>query len=211
LTPPILIAGAPRSGTSLTAGLLAAHGVAVGHHNVSATHNRKGVFENGGLRRLMAEVLAENGHDTHPLIWGWPKTLQSSPPWRKRVVMASDIRGTPWLVKEQRILMTAPLWQAAWPDALWVFPRRDVEATVRSFARSRLPLARLTANQAREWVALVWQRQTELARTVRHVWVDSDKLARGDMGEAAALVTACGLDFDSSIARDWIEPEMWRA
>ena len=52
-TPPLLITGAPRSGTSLIAGLLHQMGMWTGHTVEGAPTNPRGFFENWGIREMI--------------------------------------------------------------------------------------------------------------------------------------------------------------
>lgn len=215
MLPPILIAGSPRSGTSLTAGLLKAHGVAVGECLGPAKWNQKGHFENRALKDLMKVVLQENGYGTTPLDKGWPERLNSKAKWRGRVFSAfSPGKGAPWLVKESRILMTWPLWRDAFPQAIYVFPRRPADDILRSMIDHPGVSRNGDPDQLWAWIHKCWERQEEIAAhadTAKFHYVDTDIMARGDMAEAKSLVEFCGLTFNEKIADRWIDQGLWHA
>jgi hypothetical protein len=74
LTPPIIVLGMHRSGTSLLTGRLEAAGMYVGQVNTAARYNAKGNRENEDLRHFHDLMLASRGYDwktppDHPVEW----------------------------------------------------------------------------------------------------------------------------------------------
>ena len=70
------IAGCPRSGTSLIAGLLAKHGVCVGNTTPGDKHNEKGYFENKEIGRIIKEIMRQNEMKKRSDIKNIPKKLK---------------------------------------------------------------------------------------------------------------------------------------
>jgi hypothetical protein len=74
LTPPIIVLGMHRSGTSLLTGRLEADGMYAGQVNTAARYNAKGNRENEDLRHFHDLMLASRGYDwktppDHPVEW----------------------------------------------------------------------------------------------------------------------------------------------
>lgn len=212
---PILVAGAQRTGSSLIAGLIAEHGVDAGRcRTANPKYSAKSMYENKALKQLMKEALAENGLPVlYPSEGGWPAQLTSRPDWRSRVIetFPQIESGEPWIVKEVRILATWPLWREAFPYAIFVFPRADKDDVVRSMLRHHALQVIGDEDRLRSWVDICWARQDEIAAAGdNHIFVDADKLARGDLVEARRLIELLGLQFNEQLTKEWIDPTVWR-
>jgi len=206
-TDPILVAASPRSGTSMVAGLLHHHGADAGHYGFHKD-NPKGGFEDANIKQVMKNTLTSNGYDLNPISIQ-PEEFDPDPGFRFRVLQCVASPNEPWLVKEFRILMTWPLWQEHFPDAVYVLNRRNVADNLRSMQNHRVISKRGSSRALRFWIEWVRGRQERIAQHCPHVWVDADRIWRGDMGEAKKVVEVCGLDFDSKVAEDWVEPNLW--
>lgn len=110
---PIVVIGSPRSGTSLVAGLFAAHGVWTGICRAADEHNPRGYFENVRLNALRTSRAATPASVFDVL---------ESEGWRP---------GQPWLVKH-----SPSYWEEWLPfGPRFVLCRRDRAAIVASLAR----------------------------------------------------------------------------
>lgn len=129
--------------------------------------HRHGVWQGRQVKRLMADVLAENSVEAEDL----PVWLVSQPEWRVRVEECLEAEGgvrRRWMVESNLLLATAGLWRTAYPGAIFVFPlSEDKDRTAR---------------------------QEEVADSgAFSVFVDMAELRAGDVGEASLLMNAVGL------------------
>lgn len=204
---PILVAASPRSGTSMIAGLLHHHGADAGDFRIGKG-NPKGGFEDINIKQVMKNVLTSNGYNLNPISIQ-PDSFDLDPDFRLRVLQCVTNPDEPWLVKEFRILMTWPLWQEHFPDAIYVLNRRNIADNLQSMQKHRVISKRGSSHNLRFWIKWARGKQELIAKYCSHVWVDVDRIWQGDMDEAKKVVEAYGLDFNRKIAEDWIEPSLW--
>lgn len=130
-TPPVIILGMHRSGTSLLTGCLEQAGVFLGEVNNAAPHNRKGNKENETLRALHDTMLASRGYD-----WKTPPglPLDWSPEERDAVVEAlQGYKGVPfWGFKDPRALWLLEGYLKLFPNAHLIGIYRNPNAVARS-------------------------------------------------------------------------------
>lgn len=184
----VWVAGPSRSGTSLVAGLLAQHGVFFGTCRQPTPDNRKGFFENVYLK----DVIAGREHPEH-----WPAE------WFERLVDHGWDGSAPWGAKTgpERFSLIRPM-----KPAVIVICRRPFEQIERS--RARTTWCQGPASRAVE-------RSYEAAGEVKGevdvpvLEVRTDELVAGDYQWIPDVLDMLGLEFDASIAEDWIDPSMW--
>ena len=96
----------------------------------------------------------------------------------------------------------------SFPDAFWIFPRRNIEDILDSFARH--PLMKFQRKKL-ERINLFWERQRYIANSrALHRFVYPDKFGAGD-SEAKALIENLGMKFDAKIFDEWYDPELWHS
>ena len=145
--PAIVVLGAPRTGTSAVAGMLAAAGAAVPGAMVRNWDNALGHYEATAAVRLSDAVLARSGGSwlqaPGELCWTADEAAE-----RDRLLAPSD--GRPALIKDPRVLLCWPFWSAGdRPLAVIGTVRHPLAA-----ARSQLAWRRLPLDEAlRLWLA----------------------------------------------------------
>jgi hypothetical protein len=186
LPPPIVVVGASRSGTSMTALLLEAHGVFIGRSRAPSPKNPRGFGENPDLFKLAkspcdAACLTRRARATL-LRHGWS--------------------GGPWLVKHG-----VQFWRSWLPlSPRYVCVRRDVGRTVES--QLRWQPATKDREQRRALVTADHQRLDEVRDA--HGGIDFwPGEAVGDVDRARQFIERLGLDFDPEAARLVIDPSLW--
>lgn len=184
--PGIWITGPSRSGTSLVAGLFAAHGVFFGDTVEADEHNEKGYFEH----RLIVDRVETSNIDGWPEIW-W-NTLEDN-----------GFRSGWWAVKRG---------PRAWPWVEMLRPHLIVicKRPVKQIARSRL--RRWPGrNDPAVSIDTAKRQLADIAReaTCPVVTVDTNRLVRGDYRKIRKAFTAVGLWFHEDTARTWIDPGIW--
>lgn len=183
----VLIIGPSRSGTSMTAGLFAQHGVFFGDCVGPDHNNGKGYFENLWLRRVYAGDVRPDSFDTE-----WKNQLRQE-----------GLNGQPWGAKAG-----AERWAQCWcnvPDisviVLCYRPRHQIE---QSRKHSHLNV------KDRKTIEFNWQiMDTILGRDDRAVYVETDKLVEGEYDRIGRAFKKVGIPFDKGIADAWIDPAMW--
>ena len=138
MTAPILVLGAPRTGTSCVAGMLAAAGARVPGPMVRNWDNAKGHFEATAAVRLSDRVLSLSGGSwmQAPAALRWEAADESE---RDRLLQPVD--GRPALLKDPRMLLCWPFWAGGGPRACLGTVRHPLAAARGMSAWRRLPLA----------------------------------------------------------------------
>lgn len=198
---PILIMATPRSGSSMTAGIFAAHGVWTGRVREGEGRNPKGFFES---RTIRAHIVEHFGRRVKS-----GRVCERLAGWRARIeplLEAEGYDGGPWLWKGSAIYW--PAWHE-WPNPKWVVVRRDKDATIRSLQKP--PYALATTDEA-ELARLVDLHHAELDKLVAEhgaFEVDAQAVALGDFTSIARALTGCGLDYREDIVDDFVEKDQW--
>lgn len=190
----------PRSGSSMTAGIFAQHGVWVGHHKAGG-RNPKGSFENTVLRNLVMTLydgkgLVERGETAQPI-----------PAFRKLVenaIHGDGYRGGPWLWKGS--VMYWPAWFQFEPT--WVVCRRPTEAIFQSSMREPYVYSYRDAGNVYKAIERHQAELDKLAAKGAHV-VDTQAVAMGDFDTIRSAIEGCGLEFDESATAAFVDKDQW--
>lgn len=209
---PIIVTGCARSGTSLVAGILDRCGAFGGKTCGPTRANRRGQYENRAIiERVQKPYLSSIGADPmgqDPLP-GYDE-LQPDPGRRGRVL---DIMieqglqpGQPWYFKDAKATLDWPVWQDAFPDAVWVIVRRTRAAIVRSCDRTTFMRRRVNWGP---WVDYHLERFADVERTraAHEVW--SERVARGELDDLQAVVEALGLTWDPEAVAAFVDPSLY--
>ncbi len=216
---PILITGAARSGTSLTAGVIFKCGAWGGKMTGATPFNQKGQFENEEIRqRITKPFLRAIGADPMGQS-NLPDTNNLKPVsgWQSKIL--STIRGQgytkgPWFYKGAKLCLYWPVWAAAFPEARWIIVRRDADEIAASCLRTSFMRA---FNNKEGWLGWVreHERRFEAMReeglNCLNVW--PGKAVRGDFGELQRVVqwASNDLTWDGEVIRDFVTPKLWNA
>lgn len=181
---PIVIVGSPRSGTSLTAGLLAVHGVWTGTCRGASPKNPRGFFENVPLLALRQEYPIDAAliHDT---------------------LRADGYEDGPWLVKHGTNGWRT--WLNLEPQYICI--RRDPEHTLRSQMHWQRP--NKTHDDRRHAIAK-HNHEMDIIRD-DHGGIDfwPQTIIDGDWRPFEALMVMLGLEFDPERAEDFVDRSLW--
>jgi len=183
----VLIIGASRSGTSMTAGLFAVHGVffgdCVGPHQM----NPKGFFENKWLKKVYNGEIKTSNFDAE-----WKKQLTKEG-WNNEI----------WGAK-----CGAERWSQYWHNV------DDIKAIVCCYRpRKQIEASRAAVgfNPNRKTIDYNWGIMKDLREQglpVVDVW--TNQVVEGDYLDVKEAFSKLGLNFDTKLADEWIEPEHWR-
>lgn len=193
---PILIAAQPRSGSSMTAGIFAFHGVWVGSHRKGDQDNPRGYFENTKLKNRQ-KTWTRHGAKKGQM--GDPK-----PGWREiveAIIREDGYEGGRWLFK-----FSALNWRV-WHefDPWWVKCRRDPASCYESCKRVGFPEPNMTDAERWRVVSLY----DAVLDEIPGVDVDTQAVSQGDLTTIREAIEYCGLDFDEERTRDFILPRAW--
>lgn len=179
----ILLLTAPRSGSSVTAAILAAHGVWVGECRPGNENNPTGFFENLELKKLQLRA----GNLIHK------KRLAEPFEGFEEEVFKLNPKD-PWLVK------TSALYYKLWENIPHkkVLIRRNPDAIKESGIKTQI-------NKNTQSVDF----HNEVLDSLDGFEIWPEKFIKGDYGELKDLFEYLGLDFKPEIADSIINPEYW--
>ena len=183
----------PRSGSSMTAGIFAEHGVWVGPCRPPSRENAKGHFESVPLKN---EIISTVGAIVQkgvlaPKLQGWKDRALD-------VIRKAGYTGGPWLFKSSA--MYYPLWHEF--DAKFVCVRRKVESIKQSGTKTGY-FRRLEAIPAHV------EAMDYVRDNLGGVDVMTDEVIAGDYSSLERAFDHCGLSFDNQIVSDFVDPSLW--
>lgn len=198
---PILIMALPRSGSSMTAGIFAHHGVWTGPCRPGTGRNVKGFFEGIAIKKALMKM--------HERIVHKGQLAESKPGFRALVetlLVEDGYRGGPWLWKGSALYW--PVWFEFEPK--WVVCRRDPEATFRS-SRSAPKVfgSSLSDEQLRRNIAFHHENLDYLIAEKGAVEVDTEAVAHGEFTTVKAAIEHCGIEFDEAATQEFVDPSLW--
>lgn len=184
----VWVVGPSRSGTSMVAGLFAAHGVFFGESISANEYNPKGYFENIWLKDFFKGRLS--GVD-------WPKDF------------FRELSDQGWCPCDPWGAKTGPakaVLMLALKPTLIVVCRRPIDQIARS--RGRVHWAKGAPRNVAE---RGYERVEEMAHVAEAPIVDvhTDELVHGAYGEIREAFELLDVEFDREIAERWIDPTIW--
>jgi len=189
---PILIASPPRSGSSLTAGLLHWAGLFGGSMKVGDRWNKKGYFENLRVRDILIRYLRANDKDKEGKRYQ-PRNLDAK--WFRfghEVTQAMHDEGAGkrrWYFKDPKILVCRNLWLEHFPSARWVLVTRNHRDTIDSLMRTEFMDAYSTRE---EWAAFLgrydyWMAEVRRIARNKTFTFNIDRIFQGEIEAAQEL------------------------
>ena len=188
--PGVWVTGPSRTGTSMTAGLFAAHGVFWGvpscERNYPADeHNPKGYFEHGEItKRLETRDFSD-----------WPEA------WWAALEADGWDGSTPWGFKRG---------PRVWP---WV---KVLEPSV--IVVTQRPLKQIAASRKR-WIgkrsiSTIHKTEEKIRAILKEahcpvIRVNTARMVRSDWSQIRLAFDVLGVRFSDTIAESWIDPDLW--
>jgi len=225
---PIIITGIPRSGTSLTSGIIELCGAFGGNTTPPNKHNPKGMFENDRIRNeLLKPYFADIRYDPrgqYPL----PKSINNLPEQEnlsnklKDIIKEQGYEDGKYYYKGAKIILIWPVWKKAFPNSKWVLVRRNVNDIADSCARTSFMdtfskkyfQSKIGVNTEKEgwkwWAKFHIKRINEMLESdikIKQVW--PSKIINGDFSEIKNTVEWLGLDWNKEKIKNFIEPKYW--
>jgi len=184
--PGLWITGQSRSGTSMTAGLFAAHGVWFGRCKPADWYNPKGYFEH-------LEIVRRTGAKD---MEGWPEAWWRTMEWE-------GYQDGPWAIKRG---------PASWP---WIKPLAPAVVVVTHRPADQILGSRLRTFPDNTHQRRTMQRvQARVDRVAAEapcpvVRVDTSLLVAGEYQALLPAFDALRVTFDPAVAAEWIDPGIW--
>lgn len=215
MSPPILITGCARSGTSLTAGIVHYCGAFIGDVTGRMPHNKKGQFENKAMRNgLVKPALVKAGCDrlgqkplpnidTFPIDPEWAKKVQS-------IFMREGYKKGPWAYKGAKMCLFWTQWHHAFPNAKWIIVRRHDEEIINSCLKTGFMRAYKDAKGWQKWIDEHKKRFDEMHEAgldIQEVWPIN--IIEGRYGEMKTVISRMGLNWNRDMIHEFIEPRLW--
>jgi hypothetical protein len=208
---PVLVASAPRSGSSITARIVSSLGYFAGVTKPADEHNPTGYIENRAVESLVIRFLRQ--HDEYNLGQRFqPFGLdRRCPTFRERVLQEFKVQGkgeAPFVYKDTKTPLVWPVWDRHFPRAQWVLVQRSRAATLASIRRA--PFMTHYDDRAK------WERYLDrYDRLLLHIasdvprthTVNADRLLDGEGDEVAALLSFLGCPDQTDEARSLISPQ----
>lgn len=218
--PPILITGAARSGTSLTAGLINICGAFGGDMAGPNVHNQKGMFENNVIRQTMVKPYLKSidcdplGQKPLPNVRQiFDVTEEQANSWRSRVIKIMKSQGYkegPWFYKGAKSCLYWYLWHRAFPEAKWIIVRRDADDISRSCMQTSFMRAYRDVLGWLRWVSTHEKRFRQMDTAglqIMEVW--PRKMIDGDFSEMEKVIDWLGLEWKDSLIRAFVDPKLY--
>lgn len=215
---PIFILGLPRSGTSMIAGSIGICGAWTGSTVPGGSPvNPKGFFEHSVIREQVTKpILAGLGCDPLGVRKLPPVALHAEIP-----KLADAIRGIlekdgykddmPWLYKDAKLTLLWPIYKKAFPDAVWLVVRRDIEGFINSCLRTNFMKQHSQERDFWEKFAEAYLLRIEALKDsgARVLEISSPDIIGGELGELEKLVSRLGLTYREKELKEFISPAYW--
>lgn len=209
----LVVIGSPRSGTTLTAGLLRSAGAWFGAAAVAPNMDNLTIQER--IFRPFVQICGVDPDCASAL----PVDPTKAPVMDVAGVIEREFKWQGWSgdcthtvgVKDKHAVGMVPSLLNAFPNALVVVVRREVEATASSCSRTDWMQPHRSESDWREWAG-AWERTLGTVRDMagtraREFWPSS--CVRGDFLPARELCHWCGLGWDEQAAFKYVNPKHW--
>lgn len=221
---PILIAGAARSGTSITAAMIHYGGAFGGDMRLPDKNKHGAMLENTVIRRDVVKPYFESiGYDPKaqkPLpnlqnLEIWDRLLSDGRDWAvkvKAVITQQGYKGlNQWFYKCPKMCLIWPLWHSAFPKAKWVIVLRDREGIINSCLNTPFMKAYKDREGWGKWIdkhEKCYEEMIDANLDILHTY--PEKMINGDFSEIEGVVKSLGLKWEEGKARALINPKFWR-
>ncbi len=198
---PIIVLGTPRSGSSMTAGIFAEHGVWTGTCRGPTKHNAKGHFENVVIKRTIIQ--------TQGAIVTEGRLAKQLPGFRDKVeqaVKSNEYESGLWLWKG-----SALYWPAFYEfHPQWVTCKRPSEQIFASCRSSRIFGRYLSDERLKEIIELHREQMNYLKNERGAFEVDTCAVALGDYSTVELALKGCGVEPDRDGIDAFVDVSLWR-
>lgn len=214
---PILITGLPRSGTSLTAGLLDICGVWSGTTVQASKDNIKGFFEHCALREVVNKaLLSRMGCDPLGVRKLPPHELPPINNFKETIydILIKDgyTGKQPWMFKDAKLLLLWPYYKTYFPSATWIVVKRDKEEIIDSCLRTGF--MKQHSEDREFWNAWAQNYEDRIERLkasgVKFYEINATDIVKSETrDELRKLIKKLKLKWNESKVQEFIEPTVW--
>lgn len=198
---PIIVLGTPRSGSSMTAGIFAEHGVWAGTCRPPSKHNAKGHFENVVIKKTIIQ--------TQGAIVTEGRLAQQLPKFKMAVLTAianDGYAGGDWLWKG-----SALYWPAFYEFCpKWVTCKRPSEQIFASCRSSRIFGRYLSDARLMEIIELHREQMDYLKNKKGAFEVDTYAVAQGDYSSIELALKGCGVEPSYKLIDSFVDSSLWQ-
>lgn len=222
MRPPILVTGAARSGTSMTAGVLVYSGAKGGDMFGPTRHNPRGMFENQMireglvkpyLRSIGADPMGQNPLPDMDRVHASAKDPAWVARWRGHIEGIMRVQGVgeddAWCYKGAKMCLFWPVWAAAFPDAKWVLVRRTPADIVSSCMRTGFMRAYRTREGWEKWLSVHFDRFCEMRQALSLLEVWPEKVIGGAAEIYYNMAMWAGLRPPEGFIENFVDPVLW--
>lgn len=196
---PIVVLCMGRSGSSMTAGVFAQHGVWTGDCMPADRRNAKGYFENKQVKKHITRMCGTKVSKVYPPVKGWRDRME-------RIKRSEGyVDGEPWLVKHNVIFYQ--LW-SEYEAPRFVLTRRDSDAIFRSVRASGFH--RWQDDDSLRLTIEVHQQTLDHVRDkFGAVEVDTRAVVSGDTTTLVEALEYAGIEPRHDVIRSFVDPSLW--
>lgn len=206
---PIFIAGPPRSGTIMLAGLLVRHGVWVGRARTTdyPGTNPPMAVENLDIKELMKREATKVGYRNWRVPFPEDALMERADYFKKEIEKFIPV-DTRWMVKTSWLLTFDEFWRAAYPHAYWILPVRSEKMIMDSMNRHP-SMRRHPDNMKRKFIRALHARQEKVFNSgCNCIRGNVNKISRRNRGDIQALFDFLNMKVDWRIVDEWIDPKL---
>ncbi len=199
---PIVVLGYPRSGTSLTAGLIHLHGAWAGICRAADGRNPKGFYENKEINRILT---SNKNVDVIKL----KKKIE-------KIIISQGYTGGSWVMKH-----AVPKWVSwlGYPNVKFVCCFRDLDEIYESHLRVWKYNEEEIGRKGRWWrkeklIEQATKHQTIMTNIIKEhggFTIFPKMFTESNKGETLAyhLLKFCGLPFYTNVFNDFVDKSLW--
>jgi len=203
---PILIAGPPRSGTTMLAGVFIYHNCWVGNCKVTSYPETNSLLgtENVKIKKYLKSLYPKYRNWTIPI----PDVKEDE---KLRGFLSKLVPpDNAWVVKTGALLITWRIWNNVFPEALWVFPERPFKDIVSSALRHPA-MRRRGDRRIRKFIKSLQVRQSVIEENVKNsIRVDTHTIGKHrDFTRCKEMVEKAGLQYEETVVDLWVKRKKW--
>jgi hypothetical protein len=210
---PIIITGVPRSGASLIAGIIDAHGVFGGNTIQGDKHNPLGYFENREIKdNVIKPFLIDKGFDPlgqFPLpsnITCSDNDIQHRKESVLEIMQEQGLRyHQQWYIKDAKCCLDWIVWHKAFPKALWIIVKRNANSTADSLMKTPYMTAYNSKEEWLDWIADYQTRLEYLKIECETIEIVIEDIIKGDLSQLMSLFSRIGIELNPDIVQDYIK------
>jgi len=217
---PIIITGAARSGTSMTAGLINICGAFGGDMFGPNEFNQKGMFENREIRQdIVKPYLKKIGVDplgqrplpnNRQIFEVSPRQIEV---WKKLItesMIKQGYKDGPWFYKGAKCCLVWYLWHMAFPAAKWIVVRRNDRDIAKSCLKTRFMRAYKDEQGWMDWVQEHKKRFNEMKIVGLNIFEFWPSTAiKGDFSSAKEMIEWLELNWQDKLCRAFVDPKLY--